>query len=90
MTGRITDGPELRLGAPERMAAKARSLALLLASLSPEEEPAASYIDLLGAGEPRPRAAVITLISESRVEPLRGDNTQAVHEIVLDTRWTRL
>lgn len=46
VTGRITNGPELRLGAPERMAAKARSLALLLASLSPEEEAAASYIDL--------------------------------------------
>ncbi len=46
VVGRVTDGPDLRLGAPERMAAKARSLALLLASLSPEEEASASYIDL--------------------------------------------
>jgi cell division septal protein FtsQ len=46
LVGRITDGPELRLGAPERMGAKARSLGLLLANLSPEEEAAASYIDL--------------------------------------------
>lgn len=44
--GRITDGPELLLGSPERMPAKAEALGLLLESLSPEEEAAASYIDL--------------------------------------------
>ncbi len=46
IVGRITDGPELHLGTPTRMAAKARSLALLLGSLSPQEEAAAAYIDL--------------------------------------------
>ena len=46
VTGRLTNGPELLLGAPERMEAKARSLSLLLASLSAEEESTAAYIDL--------------------------------------------
>lgn len=46
VTGRLTNGPELLLGAPERMEAKARSLSLLLASLSADEESTAAYIDL--------------------------------------------
>lgn len=46
VVGRVTAGPELRLGAPVRLSAKARALGLLLANLSPEEEAGASYIDL--------------------------------------------
>ena len=46
IVGRLTAGPELRLGAPERMEAKAQALGLLLASLSAREESTASYIDL--------------------------------------------
>ena len=46
VAGRLLHGPELRLGAPERMQAKAEALGLLLDSLSPEEESTASYIDL--------------------------------------------
>jgi len=46
IVGRLTAGPELLLGSPERMAAKARALGLLLANLSAEEESTASYIDL--------------------------------------------
>lgn len=46
IVGSLTGGPELRLGAPERMPAKAQSLGLLLAALSAEEESTASYIDL--------------------------------------------
>lgn len=46
IVGRLTSGPELRLGAPERMEAKAQALGLLLRSLSADEESTASYIDL--------------------------------------------
>ncbi len=46
LVGRLTHGPGLRLGAPERLAAKARALGLLLAALPTDEQEAASYIDL--------------------------------------------
>jgi hypothetical protein len=46
LAGRLTNGPELRLGAPERLAAKARALGLVLAALPTDEQQAASYIDL--------------------------------------------
>lgn len=44
--GKLTAGPEVRLGAPERMEAKAHVLGLMLANLSPEQEAEASYIEL--------------------------------------------
>lgn len=44
--GRLTSGPELRLGSTDRMAAKAAALGLMLANLSAEEEAGAAYIDL--------------------------------------------
>jgi cell division protein FtsQ len=46
LEGRLRGGPPLRLGPPERLAAKASALALVLSALSPEDERAASYIDL--------------------------------------------
>jgi cell division protein FtsQ len=46
LQGRLRGGPPLRLGPPERLAAKASALALVLSSLTPEEEQSASYIDL--------------------------------------------
>jgi cell division septal protein FtsQ len=46
LVGRLTNGPDLRLGAPERLAAKARALGLVLAALPTDEQEAASYIDL--------------------------------------------
>lgn len=46
LVGRLTHGPELRLGAAERLAAKARALGLVLAALPADEQEAASYIDL--------------------------------------------
>jgi cell division protein FtsQ len=55
--GRLTGGPELRLGSGERMAAKAAALALVLADLSAEDEAAASYIDLSSPERPAVGAA---------------------------------
>ena len=46
LTGRLTGGPPLRLGPAERLPAKARALALVLADLSRDDERTASYIDL--------------------------------------------
>lgn len=46
LAGRLRGGPPLRLGPPERLAAKASALALVLSELTVEEERAASYIDL--------------------------------------------
>jgi cell division protein FtsQ len=71
LTGRLADGPELRLGGPERLAAKATALGLVLARLTPEEERAAAYVELsvperpavggLEAPEPGPAAEAETL-----------------------------
>ncbi len=46
LTARLTDGPPLRLGPPERLAAKASALALVLSSVSAADQQAATYIDL--------------------------------------------
>lgn len=46
LTGRLAGGPELRLGRPERLGAKAIALGLVLARLTPEEERAAAYVEL--------------------------------------------
>lgn len=46
VTGRLARGPELRLGPPERLPAKAAALGLVLAELTPAEQRSASYIDL--------------------------------------------
>lgn len=46
LTGRLVGGPRLRLGPPERLAAKASALGLVLADLSAEDERTAAYIDL--------------------------------------------
>jgi cell division septal protein FtsQ len=46
LLGRLVDGPELRLGGPGRMVAKATALGLVLNQLSAEDEAAAEYIDL--------------------------------------------
>ena len=46
LEGLLTKGPALHLGGQDRMAAKARTLGLLLANLSAQEEADASYIDL--------------------------------------------
>jgi cell division protein FtsQ len=51
-TGRLTGGPDLRLGSGERMAAKAAALGLVLADLSAEDEQAAAYIDLSSPERP--------------------------------------
>jgi cell division protein FtsQ len=50
--GRLTNGPELRLGSGSRMAAKAAALGLVLADLSAEDEQAASYIDVSAPERP--------------------------------------
>ncbi|MGE0027928.1 MAG: cell division protein FtsQ/DivIB [Thermoleophilia bacterium] len=50
--GRLTGGPELRLGSGERMAAKAAALGLVLADLSAEDEGSAAYIDLSSPERP--------------------------------------
>lgn len=52
VSARLTNGPELRLGAPARMEAKARALGLVLESLSPEEEAATPYITLVAPENP--------------------------------------
>jgi hypothetical protein len=46
LVGRLRGGPDLRLGTGERMAAKAAALGLVLRDIGPEDERAASYIDL--------------------------------------------
>lgn len=46
LEGRLTGGPELRLGPPADMAVKAVALEAVLNQMSPEEESAARYIDL--------------------------------------------
>jgi cell division septal protein FtsQ len=46
LVGRLRGGPDLRLGTGDRMAAKATALGLLLANIGPEDEQAATYIDL--------------------------------------------
>jgi cell division septal protein FtsQ len=46
LEGALADGPKLRLGAPDRLVAKAASLQAVLDHLSAEEERAATYIDL--------------------------------------------
>lgn len=46
LTGRLDGGPRLRLGPPERLAAKASALALVLEDLTQADEQGASYIDL--------------------------------------------
>lgn len=43
---RLETGAELRLGAPERLSAKAVALGLVIGALTPEELAAATYIDL--------------------------------------------
>jgi cell division protein FtsQ len=50
--GRLTGGPDLRLGSGERMAAKAAALGLVLADLSAEDEASAAYIDLSSPERP--------------------------------------
>jgi cell division septal protein FtsQ len=50
--GRLTGGPDLRLGAGERMAAKAAAVGLVLASVAAEDERAASYIDVSAPERP--------------------------------------
>lgn len=63
LVGRLVDGPELRLGGPTRMVAKAVALRVVLNQLSSEDEAAAEYIDLtlperpaVGGVEPLPEA----------------------------------
>jgi cell division septal protein FtsQ len=46
LIGRLAAGPELRVGLPEDLSAKAAALELVLGQLSAEEERSASYIDL--------------------------------------------
>ena len=52
IVGRLTSGPDLRLGTGERMAAKAKALGLVLADVSAEEEASATYIDLTAPERP--------------------------------------
>ena len=69
-TGRLTGGPDLRLGSGERMAAKAAALGLVLADLSAEDEQAAAYIDLSSPERPAVGTAVETdaAVAETTVE----------------------
>lgn len=46
VSARLVDGPELRLGAPVRMVAKARALALMLKAVPAKERGTGMYIDL--------------------------------------------
>jgi cell division protein FtsQ len=46
LRGALADGPKLRLGAPDRLVAKAAALQAVLDQLSADEERAATYIDL--------------------------------------------
>jgi cell division protein FtsQ len=46
VVGRLEDGPELRLGRPERMVAKALALQVVLDQIPAEDEEAATYLDL--------------------------------------------
>jgi len=46
VVGRLEDGPELRLGRPERMLAKALALQVVLDQIPAEDEEAATYLDL--------------------------------------------
>ncbi|HMO00861.1 MAG TPA: FtsQ-type POTRA domain-containing protein [Miltoncostaeaceae bacterium] len=58
--GRLTGGPELRLGSGSRMAAKATALGLVLADMSAEDEASAAYIDLSSPERPAVGMAVAT------------------------------
>jgi cell division protein FtsQ len=46
VSARLVDGPQLRLGAPDRMVAKARALALMLKGVPAKQRGAGTYIDL--------------------------------------------
>ncbi|MEQ9093129.1 MAG: cell division protein FtsQ/DivIB, partial [Miltoncostaeaceae bacterium] len=46
VTGRLDWGPELRLGRPERLRAKATALGLVLSAMSEQDRQEADYIDL--------------------------------------------
>jgi cell division septal protein FtsQ len=64
--GRLTGGPDLRLGSGERMAAKAAALGLVLADLSAEDEAAAAYIDL--SSPERPAVGMGAGVAETTLE----------------------
>ncbi len=68
--GRLTGGPDLRLGSGERMAAKAAALGLVLADLSAEDEQSASYIDLSSPERPAVGVASTTdgAVAETSVQ----------------------
>jgi hypothetical protein len=67
LTGRIDLGPDLRLGPPEDLAAKARALAAVLAQVPAEDLAVATYIDLRlpkrpaigGLGPPAPAQGTV-------------------------------
>jgi hypothetical protein len=65
--GRLTGGPELRLGAGERMAAKAAALGLVLADLSADDEQSAAYIDL--SSPERPAVGIGTTADTDTAQP---------------------
>jgi cell division protein FtsQ len=46
IVGRLDEGPELRLGRPDRMVAKALALQVVLDQIPAEDEEAATYLDL--------------------------------------------
>jgi cell division septal protein FtsQ len=52
LEGRLTNGPELRFGAPDDVVSKAAALTALLSNLSVEQEQTATYIDLSVADRP--------------------------------------
>lgn len=63
----LVDGPKLRLGAPERLAAKAAALQVVLNQLGPDEERAATYIDLSVPERPAVGGLVAALPDDSSV-----------------------
>jgi cell division septal protein FtsQ len=77
LSARIDGGPELRLGRPERMEAKARALALVLAQVPPGEIAEASYIDLRIPKRPA--------IGGLAVEAPAEDETANASEVAADT-----
>jgi cell division septal protein FtsQ len=85
LVGRLSGGPELRIGLPEDLAQKARALEIVLGQLSSAEEHRATYIDLSVPARPAvgnlvavtspPPAPTSTVAPPAPPAPAGGDTT---------------
>jgi hypothetical protein len=75
---RLAGGPELRLGLPEDLEAKARALDVVLGQLSAADERAASYIDL--SVPTRPAAGGLGATVGGTDDGTEGDGSRTLQE----------